>query len=134
AEENIVLLGNSSILSAAEGKGNGGLVSLTAPSIEMHGNSNITTSTTGLGNAGDIELQGNQVNLTESVVTALTQAEGRGGNITIRGLTGEGSHATDVRLSDNSQLVSETIGDGENIRGPAGNILVETRRLNLSGS
>jgi large exoprotein involved in heme utilization and adhesion len=133
AEENIVLLGNSSIASAAEGEGNGGLVSLTAPSIEMHGNSNIVTSTAGLGNAGDIELQGNQVNLTESFVTARTQAEGRGGNITIRGLTGEGSPATDVRLSDNSQLVSETIGDGVNIQGAAGNILVETARLNLSG-
>jgi filamentous hemagglutinin family protein len=131
--EKIVLLGNSSIVSAAEGEGNGGLVSLTASSIEMHGNSNIVTSTAGLGNAGDIELQGNQVNLTESFVTARTQAEGRGGNITIRGLTGEGSHATDVRLSDNSQLVSETIGDGENIQGAAGNILVETARLSLSG-
>ena len=133
AEENIVLLGNSSIASAAEGEGNGGLVSLTAPSIEMHGNSNIVTATAGLGNAGDIELQGNQVNLTESFVTARTQAEGSGGNVTIRGLSGEGSHATDVRLSDNSQLVSETIGDGENIQGAAGNILVETARLNLSG-
>jgi filamentous hemagglutinin family protein len=131
--ESIVLLGNSSIVSSAKGEGNGVLVSLTASSIELHGNSNIVTSTSGLGNAGNIELQGNQVNLTESFITARTQAEGRGGNITIRGLTGEGSHATDVRLSDNSQLVSETIGDGENIQGAAGNILVETARLNLSG-
>jgi filamentous hemagglutinin family protein len=134
AEENIAMLGNSSITSdSVGGEGNGGLVSLTAPSIEMHGNSNIETSTAGRGNSGNIELQGNQVNLTESFLSARTQAEGRGGNITIRGLTGEGSHATDVRLSDNSQLVSETIGDGENIQGAAGNILVETARLNLSG-
>lgn len=134
AEENIVLLGHSSIRSDSEGgEGNGGLVSLTAPSIEMHGNSNIGANTTGLGNAGNIELQGNQVNLTESFVRARTQAEGRGGNITIRGLTGEGSRATDISLSDNSQLVSETLGDGENIQGAAGNILVETARLNLSG-
>ncbi|MCM3903955.1 MAG: filamentous hemagglutinin N-terminal domain-containing protein [Pyrinomonadaceae bacterium] len=131
--ESIVLLGNSSIVTATDGEGNGGLVSLTAPSIELHGNSNIGTSTAGLGNAGDIELHGNQVNLTESFVTARTQAEGHGGNITIRGLTGEGSHATDVRLSDKSQLGSGTIGDGENIQGGAGNILVETARLNLSG-
>ena len=134
AEESIVLLGNSSITSSAGAEGNGGLVSLTAPSIELHGNSNIGTSTAGLGNAGNIELQGNQVNLrTDSFVTARTQAEGRGGNITIRGLTGEGSRATDISLSDNSQLVSETIGDGEHIQGAAGNILIETARLNLSG-
>jgi filamentous hemagglutinin family protein len=134
AEENIVLLGNSSIASAAEGEGNGGLVSLMAPSIELHGNSNIETNTRGLGNAGNIELQGNQVNLTEaSEVGARTEAEGHGGNITIRGLTGEGSSATDVRLSDKSLLVSETIGDGEHVQGAAGNILVETARLNLSG-
>jgi filamentous hemagglutinin family protein len=131
--EKIVLLGGSSILSVAEGEGNGGLVSLTAPSIEMHGNSNITTSSTGLGDAGYIELQGNQVNLTTvSFVKARTESKGHGGNITIRGLTGKGSRANDVRLSDNSQLVSETIGQllGE---GDAGNILVETARLNLSG-
>ncbi|MEY4704804.1 MAG: hypothetical protein RL042_1006 [Nitrospirota bacterium] len=134
AVENIVLLDNSSIASAAEGEGNGGLVSLTAPSIEMHGSSNILTSTAGLGNAGNIELQGNQVTLTESFITARTQAEGHGGNITIRGLTGEGSRATDVTLSDNSQLVSETIGDGVNIQGAAGNILIETARLNLSSA
>ena len=130
--EKIVLLGNSSIMSAAEGDGSGGLVRLTAPSIEIHGNSNIEASTLGLGHAGNIELQGNLVNLTESSISARTQAEGRGGNITIRGLTGEGSRATDVSLF-NSQLVSETIGDGVNTQGPAGNILVETARLNLSG-
>jgi filamentous hemagglutinin family protein len=134
AEENIVLLGNSSITTTAGAEGNGGLVSLTAPSIELHGNSNIGTSTAGVGNAGNIELQGNQVNLlTDSFVTARTQAEGRGGNITIRGLTGEGSRATDVRLSGKSQVRSETHGDGENIQGAAGNILIETARLNLSG-
>ena len=131
--ESIVMLGRSSITSAAKGGGNGGLVSLTAPSIEMHGGSNIVTSTSGLGNAGDIELQGNQVNLTTgSFVTARTQAKGHGGNITIRGLTGKGSRATDVTLSDKSQLKSETTGQllGE---GDAGNILIETARLNLSG-
>jgi len=134
AKESIVLLGNSSITSSAEAEGNGGLVSLTAPSIELHGNSTIGTSTAGLGNAGTIVLQGNQVNLlTESVVTARTQAEGRGGNITIRGLTGEGSRATDVSLSGKSQVRSQTVGDGEHVQGAAGNILVETARLNLSG-
>ena len=130
--ESIVLRGNSSITSTTEGDGNGGLVSLTAPSIQFHENSNIRAVTSGLGDAGDIELQGNHVSLTESSISARTENEGRGGNITIRGLTGEGSRATDVRVSGGSRVVTETFGDGDNTQGPAGNILVETARLNLS--
>ncbi|MEO7862263.1 MAG: filamentous hemagglutinin N-terminal domain-containing protein, partial [Nitrospirales bacterium] len=131
--ESITFLGNSAIGSTTEGEGNGGLVSITAPSIQFHENSNIRTVTSGLGDAGDIELQGNQVTLTESSISARTENEGRGGNITIRGLTGEGSRATDVRISGGSRVATETFGEGDSTQGPAGNILVETARMNLSG-
>jgi len=133
AAKTIALYGNSSITTSVE-DGSGELLTLTAPSIELLEESNIGTSTSGLGKAGNVELQGDQVTFTSrSFITTRTQAGGRGGDITIRGLTGQGSSARDIRLSENSRLVSETKGDGEGEQGDAGHIRVETARLNLSG-
>ncbi|MEK9139890.1 MAG: filamentous hemagglutinin N-terminal domain-containing protein [Nitrospirota bacterium] len=134
AEKSLALRGNSSITTRVEA-GNGGPVSLTAPSIQLEESSNIGTATSGLGKAGNVELQGDRISLTlESFISTRTRAGGNGGDITIRGLTGEGSRASDILLSESSRLVSETIGDGVNNQGNAGNIHVEAARLHLSGS
>jgi filamentous hemagglutinin family protein len=134
-DQSISLLGNSSISSTTNNAANGGSIRLTAPRIEMQGQSNIGADTAGLGNAGNILLEGNQVILGDgSRITARTQAEGNAGDITIHGVSGDGSSASDVGLSGNSQLVSETIGDGVNIQGTAGSIRLDTARLNLSGA
>lgn len=135
AEETIVLHGNSSITSRTDAQGNAGQVHLQAPSIEMQELSNIVTSTAGLGHAGNVNLSGDQINISsDSFITTRTSAQGHGGNVTLRGLTGEGSWASDINLSGASKIVSETIGDGINTQGPAGNIHIETTRLNLSGA
>ena len=132
ADQSITLLGNSSISSTTSNAGNGGSIQLTAPNIELQGQSNIGVDTAGVGRAGDILFQVNHLNLAnDSRITARTQSEGDAGDITIRGLRGEGSKASDVILSG-SQLVSETIGDGINSQGNAGNILIETAQLTLN--
>lgn len=133
ADSQIALFNNGSITSNTDVDGAGGTVSLIAPLIEMQGGSNIGTNTAGSGHAGSIELRASHVDLTESVLSARTQAEGHGGNIIIRGLAGPGSNASVVTLAQNSQLVTETSGDGVTIQGNAGNILVDAARLSLSG-
>ncbi|TKB67798.1 MAG: filamentous hemagglutinin N-terminal domain-containing protein [Nitrospira sp.] len=135
SEESVALRANSSIATRTMGAGGGGHVSVTTPTILLQAESNIVTATGGRGAAGNVDLQGNQITLaTNSSVLTGTQAEGRGGDITIRGLTGAESHAQDVTLSDASRLVSETLGDGVNTQGPAGQILIRTERLSLSGA
>ncbi|TKB90274.1 MAG: filamentous hemagglutinin N-terminal domain-containing protein [Nitrospira sp.] len=135
SEESVALRANSSIAARTMGAGSGGHVSVTAPTILLQAESNIVTATGGRGAAGNVDLQGNQITLaTNSSVLTGSQAEGRGGDITIRGLAGTESHAQDVTLSDASRLVSETLGDGVNTQGPAGQILIRTERLSLSGA
>ena len=131
--DKISLLENSSLLNSTDSTGNGGLVVLRAPTIEMQNSSNIVASTAGSGNAGNVTMEAGQVHLSgNSFVAARTQSEGRGGNITIRGFNGEGTNASAVTLSGGSQLITETIGDGENLQGPAGNITVDTAQLSLA--
>ena len=135
SEESVALRANSSIATRTMGAGSGGDVSVTTPTILFQAESNIVTATGGRGAAGNVNLQGNQITLaTNSSVLTGTQAEGRGGDITIRGLAGTESHAQDVTLSDASRLVSETLGDGVNTQGPAGQISIRTERLSLSGA
>jgi len=135
AEKGIVLRGNSSITSRTDGQGNAGHVHVQAPSIEMREGSNIVTSTKGLGHAENVEINGNQITISsESSINTRTSAQGHGGDITIRGLTGKGTWAKEVRLSDASKLVSETSQGRTDTQGPAGNIHIETARLDLSGT
>ena len=135
SEERIALRANSSITTRTMGTGDGGHVRVTAPTILLQAESNIVTATGGRGAAGNVDLQGNRIAFaTNSSVLTGTQAEGHGGDITIRGLTGADSNARDVTLSQNSRLVSETLGDGVTAQGPAGKIVIGTERLSLSGA
>ncbi|MDF0644568.1 MAG: filamentous hemagglutinin N-terminal domain-containing protein [Nitrospira sp.] len=124
---------NASANSVQPGAGSGGHVLLSAPTINVAGG-DISTLTIGPGNAGDISFQAGQFTLsaTEGApgqVEASTSGPGHGGSISVLGLTGPGSQASDVTLSGLSSLRSET---QTLTGGTAGNIGIETVRLSLT--
>ncbi len=129
-----IILSNSFINSDAasfssEFAGNGGLIHLNAPKIDVH-NSLLSTSTLGAGDAGTILLEARRLNIGfDTKITAFTQGPGKGGKITVQGLGGEGKSAEDVEISGGSLLLSRT-----SKAGPAGEIRITTDQLTISGN
>jgi large exoprotein involved in heme utilization and adhesion len=68
-----------------------------------------------------------------SVVQTSTFGPGPSGSITVQGLGGSGTMAHTVLLAGGSSLSSSSLGNDEGEGGAAGNILVETQTLSLSG-
>ena len=139
ANESISLV-NSSIASNSETPpgtpivGNGGQLNLSAPSITLEQGSALLARTTGTGRAGAIELNINTLSLADmSVVQTSTSSAGLAGSISVQGLGGSGTKAHTVLLAGGSSLSSDSLGNDEGEGGAAGNILVETQTLSLSG-
>ena len=139
ANDSISLI-NSSIASNSETPpgtpivGNGGQLNLSAPSITLEQGSALLALTTGSGRAGAIELNHNNLSLSDmSVVQTSTFGPGPAGSITVQGLGGSGTKAHTVLLAGGSSLSSSSLGNDEGEGGAAGNILVETLTLSLSG-
>lgn len=129
-----IILSNSFINSGAasfssEFAGNGGLIHLNAPKIDVH-NSLLSASTLGAGDAGTILLEARRLNIGfDTKITAFTQGPGKGGKITVQGLGGEGKSAEDVAISGGSLLMSRTSNTGH-----AGEIRIITDQLTISGN
>jgi filamentous hemagglutinin family protein len=134
-----ISLSNSTIASNSDPEsvtaitGNGGHLILSAPSITLQHGSALLAQTTGEGNAGSITLHHNHLSLTDmSVVQTSTQHMGEAGNITVLGLEGSVNTAHSVSLTGGSSLSSNSLGNDEGQGGAAGNIVVETQRLDVS--
>src|SRR6185437_6913454 len=119
---------------------NGGLIRLHSPRIEVKG-SQILSSTDGPGNAGSILIETQNLTVTGagdlndfSAISARTEGPGQAGQITIRETDGLGSHAQDMILSGNSQIVSETVSSVLTLGGNAGSVAIDTARLSLGKS
>lgn len=118
----------------------GGPIRLHAPNIEAKG-SQILSTTDGPGNAGNILIETESLTVTDigvlndfSTFSTRTEGPGKAGQITIRGMNGPGSYAQDIRLSGNSQIVSETVSSVLAVGGNAGSVTINTARLSLGKS
>jgi len=128
----------------ADTAGNAGSIEITSPSINLSNASTISSAAfnttfnpdssvaVGLptdGNGGPIDLAVGQLSLSNvSTITTQTGGGGRGGNLTIHGLSGQGSSAGDINLSTGS-IISTSTGD----IGSAGNLTVTASRVTLTG-
>ncbi|WP_455377295.1 beta strand repeat-containing protein, partial [Petrachloros mirabilis] len=133
ASERLTLTGFSGITTSAfdlgSGAGNAGAIRLTAPTLELNGGVIISLSQ-GPGNAGNIILEAENVTAGEgSFLSSETLGPGQGGNISIHGVGGPGSRASDVTFSGGTTVTSSTSGDGQ-----AGTITVQAERIVLTDS
>jgi filamentous hemagglutinin family protein len=133
ADQKITLTGGAAIATNSfdfgSGAGNAGLLHLTASTIELQVGS-INSLSQGPGNAGNIILEFNSLMAeNRSSITSETIGPGRGGDISIQGLGGPGSRASDVTISGGTTLTSSTSGGGR-----AGDITVLTERIALTNA
>lgn len=140
-----ISLADSSLVSNAtttdpESTAKGGPIRVHAPSIDAKG-SQILSTTDGRGDAGNILIETQSLMVSgagdfndSSKISARTEGPGQAGAIMIRGTAGPGSHAQDIRLSGNSQIVSETLSSVLAVGGKAGSVTVNTAHLTLGKS
>lgn len=114
--------------------GNGGNISLKAPTIQIKGGV-FSTTTVGIGDAGNVLLEGRQIQLLASPVEAaqgvdlftITTGSGHGGAVTVHGLNGPSSYADEVTISGTSRLHTEAFSDGS-----PGDISIDAVRFTLT--
>jgi len=106
----------SGVFSTASGSGNGGLISITAPTVSLSNAGTIATVNSGGGvpnqTGGNVDVAGN-LQMAGAFLQSTTSGNGSGGNITTSGDT--------VSLLDGAQIVSSTTGGGD-----GGNITIAT--------
>jgi large exoprotein involved in heme utilization and adhesion len=132
ADESVVLSGGSKIVSESL-DGNGGALSITAPSVNLSEASSISSSTFGFGHGGEIVLNVQQASLSGGATIASAPAffnpvAGEPGNITIQGLSGNGYMANALTLTGfPTGIIQDTYGTAH-----AGNIAVLAKTVSLT--
>jgi filamentous hemagglutinin family protein len=122
-----VRLGNGTAIS-----GNGGGVIVTADTLSLSGSTKITTEPPGQGNAGSVTINTNDLSLLSGSQIGPdpngAQKLSGSANITIQGLSGNGSSARSVLISGNGTVISsrtDGAAAGGNVRIAARQITVE---------
>ncbi|MBI3807139.1 MAG: hypothetical protein HY281_06440 [Nitrospirae bacterium] len=132
ADESVVLSGGSKIVSESL-DGNGGALSITAPSVNLSEASSISSNTFGFGHGGEIVLNVQEASLSggATIVSApvfFNPAAGEPGNITIQGLSGNGYMAKALTLTGfPTGIIQDTYGTAN-----AGNIAVLAKTVSLT--
>ena len=131
--ESVTLRDGSQIVSESL-DGNGGRLAVAATSLNLYGASTIKSSTFGLGRGGDIELNIRNAGLFEgstissNTVSTPPPGMGLGGTITVQGLSGGGSLANTVRLTDfRSGIMTDSFGNA-----PPGDIVIHAKAVSLT--
>jgi len=123
--ENLTMLTGGTFDSSTVGLAEAGTVEITAPALTLDG-SRVTTTTEGQGNAGDIVINVGRldlVNAGEISSNSTGQASGNAGTITVQGIGGPETFATDVTISSaQMSTLAEATGAGGAIKVSAGNI------------
>jgi len=107
----------SGVFSTASGSGNGGLIGITAPTVNLSNAGTIATVNSGAGvpnqTGGDVQIVAGNLQMDGAFIQSITSGDGSGGNITTNGDT--------VSLLNGAQIVSSTTGGGD-----GGNITIAT--------
>jgi large exoprotein involved in heme utilization and adhesion len=128
--EDATLTNQSSLLTSTTGSGRGGDIIVTAGTLQLNGESQISTQNDFVGRGGDLQLNVGTLTLAEGATLrtsnndlfGTTDVEGNvtygvGGDITIQGLTGAGSYATEVTISGRGSFGSSSEIKTESIAG-----------------
>ena len=115
----------SGVFSTASGAGNGGLIGISAPTVDLSNAATVATINTGMGvssqKGGDVRIAAGNLQVDGAFVQSGTTGDGSGGSISIT--------ADTVSLTNGAQLVSNTSGAGA-----GGNITVSaTDSVSISG-
>ncbi len=142
ASKSVSLVGGTIDSSISDTAGNAGHISITAPTVSLSNASTISSaasnssfnpdfSPVGLstdGNGGLVELAVGQLTLaSDSQITTQTSGAGLGGSVTVHGMGGMGSTATDVTITSGAGILTNAAD-----LGAAGHITVDTARLTIS--
>jgi large exoprotein involved in heme utilization and adhesion len=128
-----VSFSGSTIQSISDLAGNSGDIFISSPLIELESSSALATSATGHGSAGTITLQTNNLSMNNSAITSSVAGEGQGGTVTVIGLQGPGTSAHTITMSNESQILTETINTENNVpgEGAAGSIDLSMDQLSI---
>jgi filamentous hemagglutinin family protein len=150
------LTNQSSLSTSTTGPGRGGDVIITAGALTLKGDSNIFTRNDSVGRGGDLQLNVDTLTLAEGATlktsnndfSGTTDEEGNvtlgvGGDITIQGLTGPGSYATDVTITGRGSFdssIDSEIGTINNISafafgfagGKGGGVTIASQSITLN--
>jgi filamentous hemagglutinin family protein len=120
-QDTISLSSGSSIVTSTSGADPGADVQLTAGTLQMDGTL-VQTLNSGDRAGGNISINATTVGLTNGTIildftgldfnTGTVVGSGNGGNVTVQGLGGAGSHADSFALS-NSVILTQTVGPGK---------------------
>ena len=120
SQDTILLSSGSSIVTSNSGTDPGANVQLTVGTVKMAG-AVVQTINSGNGDGGNISINATSVDLTNGTFvqtstgldfnTGTPVGSGNGGNVTVQGLGGAGSHADSFALS-NSGISTQTVGPG----------------------
>jgi filamentous hemagglutinin family protein len=152
--EDATLTNQSSLSTSTTGPGRGGDVIVTAEALTLKGDSRIFTGNDSFGRGGDLQLYVDTLTLAEGATlrsanndfSGTTDAEGNvtlgvGGDITIQGVTGPGSYATDVTITGRGSFDSPSeIATNNNISafavgfagGKGGRVTIASQSITLN--
>ncbi len=120
-----------SILTETQISGDGGKVTLSAPSLTMDNGGNIQSNTFGFGLGGDIVAKTDHLSLTSGAFFGSFTIINQGGKVTVQGLGGEGTVADSVLVSGQGDIPSGFYSTSFDVGRP-GTMELNVRELTLT--
>lgn len=116
ANESVVVSGTRSRILMRVSQASGGLVDISAPTIDIENNGSVRTRTIGEGAAGDIRLAGDNITIANGQVTADSLSLGRAGKISLIAtdtLLLSGQFTDEVGQTSPAGVFSQALGNGD---------------------
>lgn len=124
-------IGRPSILSETQVSGDGGKLTLSAPSLTMENGGNILSNTFAEGLGGDILAKTDHLSLTSGAFIGSFTVNNQGGKVTVQGLGGEGTVADSVLVSGQGEIASGFYSTSFSVGRP-GTMELNVRELTLT--
>ena len=117
--DEVVLRGNTSILTSTFGDGNGSPLGIQAPTIDIGDNVLFQAGTGGLGRGGSIVIKGDDIHFSgDTLITSPTIGPGHAGEVFVE--------AQSITFSDDASIQTPTFSDGD-----AGAVTIQATDLTL---